>query len=74
MTVHSFPHSYRSTSAGRPGDGCAVLTRRDRHRGATVLIGRPWVRLLSDPGVPDEAPVSIADAGGRFPFGERRAA
>jgi hypothetical protein len=74
MTVNTYLHSHRSAGAGRPATGAAVSTRRDHHRGANVLIGRPWVRLLCDPGVLDEVPVSIADAGGRFPFGERRAA
>jgi hypothetical protein len=74
MTVNPYLHSHRSAGDGRPATGAAVSTRRDRHRGANVLIGRPWVSLLSEPGVPDESPVLIADAGGRFPFGERRAA
>jgi hypothetical protein len=74
MTVTAHLHSHRSAGAGRPATDAAVSTRRGRHRRASVLIGRPWVHLLSDPGVPDEVPVSIADAGRRLPFGERRAA
>lgn len=74
MTVHSFPHSCRSISAGRLATDAAVWTRRVRHRRTRVLIGRPWVRLLSHLEVTEEAPALTVDAGDSFPVGERRAA
>lgn len=74
MTVHSFSNSRRATSASRLATDAVVWTRRVRHRRTRVLIGRPWVRLLTEPEATEEAPGLTVDPGDSFPVGERRAA